>query len=428
MGGGVMAQGPILIFDKSTLQSLNPDQAHWMDNFFMSNITPLFYIETLADLEKEVRVGKTPEQVVGEIAYKSPDMQAYPNVHHLTLIWGELTGKGKIEMTGFPILGGGQPVTLGGATGIIYKQSPEEEAFNRWQNGEFLELERGMAKRWRRELESIDLKAMAASFKGMHERAGRPQELADIKALAEAIVDGPEQEAVLRMALELTIGYGDWGEQIIDRWNTLGRPRMKEYAPYLTHVLTVDLFFYLGMAASQIGNDRKSNKADIAYLYYLPFCMVFTSRDDLQVRSAPLFLRTDQSFVHGDDLKADLKRLDQYYDALPEEKKKKGVFSFAAYPPNDDSYLVTQLWKKHMKAPDGSEQRRPKYEGKTVYVPPAGSDPKEIIKALDDFERNALPLAPETPVAMDEAAIVQFSRFVRRTKGKWIRIPEKDGD
>lgn len=423
-----MAQGPILIFDKSTLQALNPDQAHWMDNFFMSNITPLFYIETLADLEKAVKLGKTPEQVVGEIAYKSPDMQAHPNVHHLTLIWGELMGKGKIEMIGFPILGGGQPVTLGGATGIIYKQSPEEEAFNRWQNGEFLELERGMAKRWRRELESIDLKSMAASFKGIHERAGKPQELADIKALAEAIVDGPDQDAVLRMALELTIGHGDWGEQIIDRWNTLGRPRMRDYAPYLTHVLTVDLFFYLGMAASQIGNDRKSNRADIAYLYYLPFCMVFTSRDDLQVRSAPLFLRPDQSFVHGDDLKADLKRLDQYYDALPEDEKKKGVFSFAAYPPNDDSYLVTQLWKKHMKPPGPSEQRGPRYQGKTVYVPPAGSDPKEIIKALDDFELNALPLAPETPVAMREAAIVQFSRFVRRTKGKWIRIPEKDED
>ena len=296
-----MAQGPILIFDKSTLQALNPDQAHWLDNFFMSNITPLFYIETLADLEKEVRAGKTPEQVVGEIANKSPDMQAYPNVHHLTLVWGELMGKGEIKMVGFPILGGGQPVTLEGATGIIYKQSPEEEALNRWQHGEFLEVERGMAKRWRRELESVDLKAMADSFKGIHESAGRPQELEDIRALADAIVDGPDQEAVLRLALELTIGYGDWGEQIMARWNSMGRPRVKEFAPYLTHVLTVDLFFYLGMAASQIGSDRKSNKADIAYLYYLPFCMVFTSRDNLQVRSAPLFLRADQSFVRRAD-------------------------------------------------------------------------------------------------------------------------------
>jgi len=338
-----MAQGPILIFDKSTLQALNPDEAHWLDNFFISNITPLFYIETLADLEKEVRKGKSPEQVVGEIAYKSPDMQAHPNIHHLTLVWGELVGEGQIKMVGFPILGGGKFVTLEGATGVIYKQSPEAEALNRWQQGEFLEVERGMAKRWRRELASIDLQAIAASFKGIHESAGRPHELADIKALADSIVDGTDQEAVLRLGLELTIGFGDWGEQIMARWNSLGRPKIRDYAPYLTHVLTVDLFFYLAMAASQISGQRKSNKADIAYLYYLPFCMVFTSRDNLQVRSAPFFLCPDQSFVHGDDLKADLKKLDLHYDALPEEQKKKGVYSFAAYPPDDDSYLVTRL-------------------------------------------------------------------------------------
>lgn len=92
-----MAFGPILIFDKSALQSLNPDEAVWLENFFMTNITPLFHIETLADIEKEVRAGKTPEQVVGEIAYKTPDMQSNPNMHHLSLIWGELMGKGKIE-------------------------------------------------------------------------------------------------------------------------------------------------------------------------------------------------------------------------------------------------------------------------------------------------------------------------------------------
>ena len=45
------------------------------------------------------------------------------------------------------------------------------------------------------------------------------------------------------MGLEITIGDGDWGDQIIDRWKRLGRPRIKEHAPYLTHVLTVDLFF-----------------------------------------------------------------------------------------------------------------------------------------------------------------------------------------
>ena len=118
-----MAMGPILIFDKSTLQGLNPDEAVWLDNFFMTNITPLFYIETLADLTMEVRKGKTPEQVVGEIAYKTPDMQCHPNVHHMALVWGELMGKGKIEMVGFPILGKGQPVMLEAAPALSIRRA-----------------------------------------------------------------------------------------------------------------------------------------------------------------------------------------------------------------------------------------------------------------------------------------------------------------
>lgn len=47
-----MGVGPILIFDKSTLQSLNVDESVWLDAFYLPNITPLFFIETLADLEK----------------------------------------------------------------------------------------------------------------------------------------------------------------------------------------------------------------------------------------------------------------------------------------------------------------------------------------------------------------------------------------
>ncbi len=55
--------GPIAIFDKSALQSLNPDEAIWFDWFYKTNITPLFYVETLADLNKQMRDGRTPEPV-----------------------------------------------------------------------------------------------------------------------------------------------------------------------------------------------------------------------------------------------------------------------------------------------------------------------------------------------------------------------------
>jgi hypothetical protein len=42
--------GPITIFDKSALQALSLDEAVWLDNFYLANITPLFLVETLADL------------------------------------------------------------------------------------------------------------------------------------------------------------------------------------------------------------------------------------------------------------------------------------------------------------------------------------------------------------------------------------------
>lgn len=81
--------GPVLIFDKSTLQGLSPNEAVWLDNFYLANITPIFFVETLADLEKEVRKGRTPEEVVGSLAYKTPDYSSKPNAHHRHLLEGE---------------------------------------------------------------------------------------------------------------------------------------------------------------------------------------------------------------------------------------------------------------------------------------------------------------------------------------------------
>lgn len=116
-------QGPIIIFDKSTLQSLSADESVWLDAFYRPNITPLFFVETLADLEKEVDGGRTPEQVVGNLAEKTPSM-GLPNVHHLTLCISELLGQ-TVEMRRFPVISGGESVVSGGRKGIVFKEPPE---------------------------------------------------------------------------------------------------------------------------------------------------------------------------------------------------------------------------------------------------------------------------------------------------------------
>lgn len=85
--------GPITIFDKSFLQSLSVDESVWFDRFFLSNICPLFYIETLADLEKSLKNGRTSDEVVGIIAEKFPEMSGSPSAFHVDLCIANFLGQ-----------------------------------------------------------------------------------------------------------------------------------------------------------------------------------------------------------------------------------------------------------------------------------------------------------------------------------------------
>ena len=94
--------GPITIYDKSTVQSFSMDESVWLDAFFLVNVVPLFYVETLADLEKKMAGGKSPEDLVGMLAAKTPS-NAVPNSDHRSLIASELTG-GKVPLDGRVLL------------------------------------------------------------------------------------------------------------------------------------------------------------------------------------------------------------------------------------------------------------------------------------------------------------------------------------
>lgn len=127
-----MATGPITIFDKSALQALNVDEACLFGNFYRANITPVFFVETLADLEKEVAAGRTPEQVVGTIAHKTSGLHCDPNVHHQLMCFSDFQRE-PIDMRGVPVVSGGRPVESGGKKGIVFNQAPEVEALQRWR-------------------------------------------------------------------------------------------------------------------------------------------------------------------------------------------------------------------------------------------------------------------------------------------------------
>ena len=73
-----------------------------------------------------------------------------------------------------------------------------------------------------------------------------------------------------------------------------------------------------------------NNRIDQQYLYYLSFCDVFVSHDVFHRTLAPLLLRDNQTFVPGEALKADLNKINRYFESLPEETKRKGRMNYAS--------------------------------------------------------------------------------------------------
>ena len=151
-------------------------------------ICPLFYVETLADLEKRVRQGRTPEQEVGIIADKVPEMSGWPCAYHLDLATHVLFGA-NVPMDGRIPTSGGRPVRVDGKSGFAHSEPAEAEAFNRWQRRDFIHVEREFAREWRAALNGIDLVTIAAGMRAMGVTPQACRSLEDVKRMIDRFLE-----------------------------------------------------------------------------------------------------------------------------------------------------------------------------------------------------------------------------------------------
>lgn len=192
--------GPISIFDNSALQALSIDEAVWFDAFFLANVVPIFYVETLADLEKQVAEGKTPEAVVGRLAEKTPS-GAVPNVYHRHLILAEIAGE-RIEMTGQAVIGAGDlREAPDGSVGVHVDEFPEQVALLRWRNHDFIEIERAAAKGWRAELAQHNPAHLIGVLKNILPTDAKMSDREQLKAFIDSFCSSDKPE-VIGLALD----------------------------------------------------------------------------------------------------------------------------------------------------------------------------------------------------------------------------------
>lgn len=407
--------GPSALFDKSFLQSLSVDESVWFDHFFSANISPLFYIETLADLDKEMSQGKTAEQAVGNIAEKAPQMSGAPNISHLELLLASLMGY-PVSMTNRPVVGGGRQVESAGKKGVNFDVSPEAKAFNRWQDGEYQKLEREFAKSWRAQIKAMTFEGSADYARSLGVDISSCKNMNDAVVAAHQIVNQTNKPYELIGFIVNTVGIPlEYQQPLVKRYQISGFPPLARFAPYAAHVIKVEVFFHICVSRGFISADRPSNKVDIAYLHYLPFCNVFISGDKLHRSTAELFMSGNQKFVWGPDLKADLGKLNSHYMKLPQEEKDKGVLAFASKPPIEGEYLTSELWDLL-----GTGWR--KSEKDTIPITPENND--KILEHVKQFT-DAPTLRPDEMFdPSDDLDSVSLQRSIRRKRGSWYQVPK----
>jgi len=249
----------------------------------------------------------------------------------------------------------------------------------------------------------------------------KPKTLEDAKRIADTIIDYMDPEWLLRFGLDLlgvpnTIGVPNAADIVVADWVKRHRPHLPEHIPYFIFMLTINIFFCLVLPTPLLKSVKASHQIDLAYLYYLPFRSVFTSKDNFHADIVPLFMNSRQTFVNGNDLKEELKKLDAYYSALPDEVLRTGLINFAATPPDDASFLTTKLWDKYL----------PRWrEIKASPKPPR--DPEADKKLIEEI--NTMTASPDLlrhdERDMDKINYVTVIKSVKLRKGKWRRFSEE---
>ena len=409
-----MAIGPIALFDKSFIQSLSADEAVWFDHFFLSNICPIFYVETLADLSKSLKEGRTPEHLVSSIADKTPEIHGSPCVHHSELCEASLFGY-DVPLTGQIPLAGGRPVQTGDHRGVVFVRSPEAQAFHRWQQQRFDLVERDFASNWRTALSETSLNNSADKLKALG-CSSTPCKSLDLAAdLARSTIDDPKSTHLKIAYLTALLGLKNkQKEEALSLWRRTGCNPLRVHAPYAAHILEVEIFFQLALTSSLISSDRPSNRIDIAYLYYLPFAHFLVSSDKLH-RSSTQAIAGPDRFVWGPDLKKDLQAINQAFQTSTAQERESGLSVLAPHPPDTGESLVIELWDKSTPA-----WRR---------IKDVASDLSEASGAALARKLQELPNAPsatgrQAVEIMRDPPSVTIERHVRAQRGSWWQLPK----
>ncbi len=341
--------GPAIILDKSALQGLSQREVGLLVKHYYVNVTPILVIEILGDLHKDPAERGLSVAQVRQLARKLSPVDSKVNASYRSVVSAELLGC-DVRMRGVPVILPGIPVTdRTGQKGMYLKETPEEAALSRWRNDDFSEAEHVLAEAWRQATKAIDLENFVRDLPDSCERLPSVDTIPKLRAQVRSfLANEPEHLSYLQWLMTQLSFDEALRRAMLRRWMSGNWSSLRAFAPYAYHCLEVMLSFRLGLKYGLIGK-RPTNRVDLEYLFYLPFCRVFSSSDKCQSALARAFLVPDSTFVDGSVLKADLQSIADHWERLTDAEREDFAYNYGSYPPPNEDSFTYRTWKEHMK-------------------------------------------------------------------------------
>lgn len=343
-----VAGKPTIIIDKSTLESLSNFEIHALGRYYLAVSTHVLLNEIGADLKKEFDDERDPEEVVSLLSNRMHALYRF-NTNWYTLLELSLLGhKIPIDHMAPVYLESREAHIPGIGRGMYFDEQEERETLFAWANGEFGESDYKMAEQWRSEIDKIDLKSWHQDLDGQLKRL-KSKSFDDVLTFVEDVLNNPKyQFELLQFLVKLANVSVENSTKIFNRWNNCDMPEIKHFSKYGYYCMKVYLIFWWALYSKLVG-PRSTHCVDLHYLYELPFCRIFSSNDKFHKNLSRLLLTDEQIFISGQDLKSDLRRIEEYVDSLSEEDNIRPCPY--PYPPDWEDSFTNQVWRKYVPLP-----------------------------------------------------------------------------
>lgn len=341
--------GPFILVDKSFIQSLNAEEASALRKHYCVFLCPVLLREILGNLAK---VDFNPDEILSRVialAAKADGIGSYALHDARQMMHTSLFNNSIKLQPGAPRYGGKPVVGPDGSNGIVFDQSEEELMLQRWRTGRFTEDDRLIAKLHNSELDDYDL---PGSQTEMQQQFPTNKNLKSLEEIAvnydrRGATDEIEWSKINAAGLFVPLTAEETAE-VKAKWEGEGKPNFPLFADYASYCSRVMTIYFLGITAELISANKKHKTLiDILYFLYLPFVQTFCSGDKFHRDHFKYFSREDQKFVWGPDLKADLKQIVAYYNALSPEDRLKYDKELGSYPPFILNSVTRDMWERY---------------------------------------------------------------------------------